>query len=81
MPFRFGESNARAVRTLGALLTVGFAFVIAIMIGFWVGRTIDGWLGSSPWFTLIFFFLGLAAGMLNVFRTMKAVGGDERKEQ
>jgi ATP synthase protein I len=76
MPFRFGESNALAVRSIGALLTVGFAFVIAIVLGFWIGRTLDTWIGSSPWFTLIFFFLGLAAGMLNVFRTMKAVGRD-----
>jgi ATP synthase protein I len=74
MPFRFGESNAKAIRSLGALSAVGLAFVIAIVIGFWVGRTIDSWLGSTPWFTLIFFFLGLAAGMLNVFRTMRSVG-------
>lgn len=74
MPFRFGESNAKAIRALGALSAVGLAFVIAIVIGFWVGRTIDSWLGTTPWFTLIFFFLGLAAGMLNVFRTMRSVG-------
>ena len=74
MPLRFGESTGKSIRTAGALLTVGFAFVLAIVIGFWVGRTIDGWLGSSPWFSLIFFFLGLAAGILNVFRTVRSVG-------
>ena len=57
------------VRTIGALSTVGFSFVLAIVIGAWLGWLLDGWLDTGPWFLLIFFFLGLAAGILNVYRT------------
>jgi ATP synthase protein I len=57
------------VRTIGALSTVGFSFVLAIVIGAWLGWLLDGWLGTGPWFLLVFFFLGLAAGVLNVYRT------------
>jgi F0F1-type ATP synthase assembly protein I len=30
---------------------------------------LDSWLGTSPWLFLLGFFLGLAAGILNVYRT------------
>ena len=57
------------VRTIGALSTVGFSFVLAIMIGAWVGWTLDKWLGTKPWMSFLFFVLGVAAGVLNVYRT------------
>ena len=56
------------LRTIGALSTVGFAFVLAVVIGAGFGYLLDGWLGTSPWLFLVFFFLGVAAGILNVFR-------------
>ena len=61
------------MRALGTVGSVGFAFVIAVLLGWWFGSTLDRWLGSGPWFTFIFFFLGLVAGGLNVFRTFGAV--------
>jgi ATP synthase protein I len=63
------RSTADTVRTLGALSTVGFSFVLAIVLGTWFGWLLDGWLGTAPWMLLVFFFLGLAAGVLNVYRT------------
>ena len=38
--------------------------------GYWL----DGWLGTRPWFAFIGFFVGLAAGVLNVYRVMVATG-------
>ena len=58
------------MQALGSIGSVGLAFVIAVAIGFWVGRQVDGWLGTSPWFTFVFFFIGVVAGALNVFRTV-----------
>ena len=63
------------MQTLGSIGSVGLAFVIAVTIGFWVGRRIDSWLGTSPWFTFVFFFIGVVAGALNVFRTVGRVTG------
>jgi ATP synthase protein I len=68
------------MRTLGTVGSVGFAFVIAVVLGWWFGSTLDRWLGSRPWFTFIFFFLGLVAGGLNVFRTYGAVGARGRND-
>jgi ATP synthase protein I len=65
--------------SLGALSAVGIAFVLALLFGFLIGRGLDRWIGTTPLFTIVFFFFGLAAGILNVIRTANAVGRDERK--
>jgi len=64
------KTRADLVRTIGALSTVGLSFVLAVVIGAWLGRVLDSWLGTSPWLFLLGFFLGLAAGILNVYRTV-----------
>jgi F0F1-type ATP synthase assembly protein I len=55
-------------KTIGALSTVGLAFVLAIVIGTAAGHWADGQLGTAPWGFFAGFFLGLAAGILNVYR-------------
>lgn len=60
---------SETMRTLGALSTVGFSFVLAIVIGAAAGYFLDRWLGTSPWMFFLFFLFGLAAGILNVYRT------------
>lgn len=64
------QSRADAARALGAIGTLGLTFVLAIVIGAWMGRTLDGWLGTAPWLFVLFFFFGLAAGILNVYRVV-----------
>lgn len=62
------------IRLVGQLSTVGLSFVFALVLGFGGGYLLDGWLGTSPWLAFLGFFLGMAAGMLNVYRIMKSVG-------
>lgn len=65
--------------SLGALSAVGIAFVLAVVFGFLIGFVLDRWLGTSPLFIIVFFFFGLAAGIVNVIRTAKAVSEEDRK--
>ena len=74
-------SNARTLKTIGQLSTIGLAFVFALMMGFGAGFWLDARLGTKPWFSLGGFAVGLAAGILNVVRTMKAVSAGERAMQ
>ena len=46
------------------------SFVVAIAIGWWFGGVLDAWLGTSPWLMLLLSGFGLAAGVLNVYRTV-----------
>ena len=77
MPEPSGHDDAKGLRALGALSAVGIAFVLAVVIGFLAGFGIDRWLGTSPLFTIVFFFFGVAAGVLNVVRTAAGVTRDQ----
>jgi len=72
-PFRLGRSRGETVRSLGALSSAGLAFGLAVLLGAGGGYWLDRWLGTSPWFFLIGFVLGLAAGMINVFRAARVM--------
>ncbi len=75
--WRFGESQGRTIRTVGALSAVGLSFVLAVVMGAGAGYVVDRWLGSSPWGFLLFFFLGVDAGVLNVIRVSTAYLRDD----
>jgi ATP synthase protein I len=64
-----GEDNAW--KALGELSTIGLALVLSTVIGLAGGYYRDRWLGSSPWLTLIGLVLGIAAGFVNLFRSVK----------
>lgn len=59
---------------LGFALRIGVDLVAALAVGVGIGLLLDRWLGTTPWLLLLFFVLGAAAGMLNVFRVMAGFG-------
>ena len=59
------------LQLIGQLSTIGFSFVFALVLGFGGGYLLDGWLGTKPWLAFLGFFVGLAAGILNVYRIMQ----------
>jgi ATP synthase protein I len=69
-----GEPNAW--RALGELSAVGITLVVATVIGLAGGYYLDRWLGTSPWLTLLGLLLGIAAGFVNLFRTVKRAERD-----
>jgi ATP synthase protein I len=79
MPYQPRNDKASTIRALGALSSVGLAFVLAVIIGAAVGYWLDRLTGLSPLFFIVFFFLGLAAGVVNVVRTAGAIGGGHQK--
>ncbi|MEJ0053013.1 MAG: AtpZ/AtpI family protein [Methylovirgula sp.] len=59
-------------QSLGAAnlgLRVLVEFISAISVGALIGWQIDAWVHTAPIFLIAFLFLGLAAGMLNIYRT------------
>jgi ATP synthase protein I len=70
MGFFKSRQTGESFRTAGALGSVGLSFVLALVMGAWLGRVLDTWLHTAPIFFIVFFFIGLAAGVLNVYRTV-----------
>ena len=54
---------------------IGIELVGAIVVAVFIGWAIDKWFGRRPWGMVVFFFLGVAAGMLNVYRAVMGLGG------
>jgi ATP synthase protein I len=59
---------------LGFALRIGVELVAALVVGVGIGLLLDYWLGTSPWMMVVFFFLGSAAGFLNVYRAVSGYG-------
>ena len=53
---------------LGNAFKLGTELVSAVVVGTIIGFILDALFGTKPWLIIIFFFLGAAAGMLNVIR-------------
>ena len=60
---------------LAFALRIGTEIVAALIVGVGIGLLLDWWLGTKPWFLLLFFVLGAAAGFMNVFRVVGRLGG------
>ena len=58
----------------GAAFRIGVELVSALIVGVGVGLLLDRWLGTAPWFLIVFFLLGAAAGVLNVYRVAAVMG-------
>ena len=57
----------------GLAFRVGIELVSALAVGVGIGWLLDHWLGTKPWLMVVFFFLGSAAGVLNVWRAMSGM--------
>ena len=71
-----GENDGSEVPPsgIGMAFRVGVDLVAGLAVGTGIGWLLDQWLGTRPWLMVVFFFIGAAAGMLNVYRTVAGFG-------
>ncbi len=77
------RTGARAddeeVRRRGSSLSVAYRLAVemvaAVAVGTGIGWLLDEWAGTRPWLMVAFIVLGFAAGIMNVYRLMKGMGG------
>ena len=63
------NDNEKRGSFMGNAFKLGTELVAAVAVGTIIGFILDSWFDTKPWLIIIFFFLGAAAGMLNVIRT------------
>lgn len=55
-------------------LRIGTEMVAALAVSLLIGWSLDRWLGTKPLLAIVFFFVGIGAGMLNVYRAINKLG-------
>jgi ATP synthase protein I len=58
-------------KALGELSSIGMTLVVATVLGLVAGYYADRWLGTTPWLLLLGLGLGIAAGFVNLFRSVR----------
>ena len=61
-------SNAAS---LGKALKISTELVASVVVGSTIGFLLDSWFDTKPLLTVCFFIMGVAAGILNVFKSAK----------
>ena len=62
------RSNASS---LGKALKISTELVAAVVVGSTIGFLLDSWFDTKPLLIICFFIMGVAAGILNVFKSAK----------
>jgi ATP synthase protein I len=72
--FRGGGRITPQGSAAGLAFRIGVELVSALAVAVGIGWLLDVWLGTRPWLLLVFILLGMAAGILNVYRVTRGYG-------
>ena len=64
------NANSRG-SSIGTALKLSTELVAAVVVGSLIGFILDEAFDTKPWLTIVFFFIGVAAGILNVVKSAK----------
>jgi len=67
------EDRSSNAAYMGNALKISTELVASVVVGSIIGFILDGWFDTKPLLTIIFFFMGVAAGILSVFRSAKKI--------
>jgi ATP synthase protein I len=65
------KETLRSMRELAYYSSIGLSVALSIFIGLGIGVWLDRKFDTSPWLTLIFLVLGIAAGYRNIGLAIK----------
>ena len=68
------------LRRLAELSSIGLVLPSSIAVGLFFGYFLDRRLGTAPWLLLTFTVLGIASGLLSLFRALRKEMKDEPPE-
>ena len=72
------NENEKRGLFMGSAFRLGTELVAAVAVGTIIGFILDNWFDTKPWFIIIFFFIGVIAGILNVIRVANNMQKEEK---
>ncbi len=76
----FDVDDAAYFHSISRASIIGLHMVSGLLAGGLIGYGLDRWLGTKPWFTVIFFVAGIIAGFKNVYLDTKRLLRDQKKQ-
>lgn len=68
-----GKVNRMELMNIVALAgSLGLTLFVGIMVGVFLGRTVDAYVGTSPWGMILFSLLGTASGFWSLYKRVIA---------
>ena len=71
------NDNEKRGSFMGSAFKLGTELVAAVAVGTIIGFILDTLFDTKPWLIIIFFFLGAAAGMLNVIKAANRMQNED----
>ena len=65
------EKENPQTSNFGQAFKLSTELVAAVLVGTIIGFILDNWFDTKPWLIIIFFFVGVVAGIFNVIRSAK----------
>ncbi len=67
------EKDPTSRSNLGQAFKMSTELVSAVLVGTIIGFILDNWFDTKPWLIIIFFFVGVVAGITNVVKSAKKI--------
>jgi len=68
---KYSATNNPSNSSMGTAFKMSTELVAAVIVGTIIGFILDNWFGTKPWLILIFFFIGVITGIMNVIKSAK----------
>ena len=70
------SNNDDEKSSFGKAFQLSTELVSAVLVATIIGFILDNWFDTKPWLIIIFFFIGVATGIINVIRSAKKMQKD-----
>lgn len=71
------KSDSRYMQYSG----LGITLAVVILVFLWIGITLDEWLNTSPWLTLVMTLLGFFGGFYSFFLNIQKLTKQDKEEK
>lgn len=70
------EERRAKLQQFGAFVTIPFVLAVPPIVGWFIGRWLDKYLHTTPYFMYILLLLGIATGIRECYRIIKKYGNE-----
>ena len=71
---KLSKKDRRAIMRAVALMGhMAISLVVCVALGIFIGSVLDNWLGTTPWFLLVFVVLGICSSFKLIYDLAKRV--------